>query len=155
MNQYSQSTEGYFGRKSKRNRPMNEPEYIGPKQLRLGPIRHESLSPELLERIRAVYDVIGTYFDSTLENFELNFRRDFHPESEVTIWMSITAAWISYHEIYLNNELLPDEEERKILGALLVISLEVTDVTKMEVSEDVGSKLLECFTALDKKTKSK
>lgn len=80
MNQFSQSTERYFGRKSKRNRSVNEPEYIDPKQLRPGPIRHESLSPELLERIRAVYDVIGTYLDTNLENFELDFMRDFHPD---------------------------------------------------------------------------
>jgi hypothetical protein len=38
---------------------MNEPEYIDPKQFRPGPIRHESPSPELLERIRAVYDSLG------------------------------------------------------------------------------------------------
>ena len=127
---------------------MNEPEYIDPKQLRPGPIRHESLSPELLERIRAVYDVIGPYLDTNLEKFELNFMRDSHPESEVAIWFGITAAWISYHETYLNSEVLPDEEERKILGALLVISMGVTDVAKMKVSEDVGRKLLECYDRL-------
>ena len=124
---------------------MNEPEYIDPKQLRPGPIRHESLSPELLERIRAVYDVIGPYLDTNLEKFELSFMRDSHPESEVAIWISITAAWISYHEKYLNNEFLPDDEERKILGSLLAISMGVTDVTKMKVPEDVGRKLLECY----------
>ena len=127
---------------------MNEPEYIDPKQLSPGPIRHESLSPELLERISAVYDVIGPYLDTNLEKFELNFMRDLHPESEVAIWMSITAEWISYHETYLNNDLLPDDEERKILGSLLAISMGVTDVTKMKVVDDVGRKLLECYDSL-------
>ena len=124
---------------------MNEPQNIDLSKIRIGPIRHESLSPELLERISAVYDVIGPYLDTNLEKFELSFMRDSHPESEVAIWMSITAAWISYHEKYLNNEFLPDEEERKILGSLLAISMGVTDVTKMKVSDDVGCKLLQCY----------
>ncbi len=36
---------------------MSKPEHVDPKQLRQGPIRHESLSPELLEKIKAVFDV--------------------------------------------------------------------------------------------------
>ena len=127
---------------------MNEPQNIDPSKIRSGPIRHESLSPELLERISAVYDVIGPYLDTNLEKFELNFMRDSHPESEVAIWMSITAAWISYHETYLNNELLSDEDERKILGSLLAISMGITDVTKMKVNDDVGRKLLDCYDSL-------
>ena len=29
----------------------------------------------------------------TLEQFEVGFMRDMHPESEVALWCSITAAW--------------------------------------------------------------
>lgn len=129
---------------------MNEPEYIDPKQLRPGPIRHESLSPKLLEQIEAVFDVIGPYLGTNLEKFELNFMRDMHPESEVAIWISITAAWIAYHEKYLNNETLPDEEERSLLGALLVISMGSEDVSKMKVPEEVGRRLLQCYGDLGK-----
>ena len=132
---------------------MNEPQNIDPSKIRIGPIRHESLSPELLERISAVYEVIGPYLDTNLEKFELNFMRDSHPENEVAIWMSITAAWISYHETYLNNELLSDEDERKILGSLLAISMGITDVTKMKVNDDVGRKLLECYDSLGQEDK--
>ena len=127
---------------------MNEPEYVDPKQLRPGPIRHKSLSPELLEQINAVFDVIGPYLDTNLEKFELNFMRDLHPESEVAIWFSITAAWISYHEKYLNDETLPDEEERSLLGVLLAISMGVDDVSEMKVPEEVGRRLLQCYDSL-------
>ena len=64
---------------------MNEPEYIDPKQLRPGPIRNESLPAELLGRIKAVFDVIGPYLNMTLEQFEVGFMRDMHPESEVAL----------------------------------------------------------------------
>src|SRR5437773_1395038 len=80
----------------------------GHKQLRPGPIRHETLPPELLEQVKAVYDVFGSYIGMTLEQFEVGFMRDMHPESEVALWCSITAAWLAYHEKYLNDETLPD-----------------------------------------------
>jgi len=129
---------------------MNEPEYVDPKQLRPGPIRHESLSPELLEQIKAVFDVIGLYINTTLEQFEVGFMRDMHPEREVALWCSITAAWLAYHEKVLGDETLPDEEERKILGALIAISAGVEDVAKLNVPVEVGRRLLQCYDDLHK-----
>ncbi len=125
-----------------------DPEPIDPKKLRPGPIRNESLPPELLEQISAVYEVIGPYVSTSLEQFEIGFMRDMHPEDEVAIWCSIAAAWIAYHENHLGNELLPDEDEKKLLGALLAISTGVENVEVLGVPEDVGRKLLECYDAL-------
>ena len=124
---------------------MNEPEYIDPKQLRPGPIRSESLPAELLERIKAVFDVIGPYLTMTLEQFEVGFMRDMHPESEVALWCSITASWLAYHEKYLNDETLPADQERNMLGALIAISTGVEDVAKLNVPAEVGRRLLRCY----------
>lgn len=124
---------------------MNEPEKVNPKELRPGPIRNESLPPQLLEQIEAVFGVIGQYIDMTLEQFEIGFMRDIHPESEVALWCSITAAWLAYHEKYLNDETLPDEEERHLLGALIAISTGVDDVTRLNVPKEVGQKLIQCY----------
>jgi hypothetical protein len=129
---------------------MNEPEHVDPKQLRPGPIRNESLSPELLEQIKTVFDVIGPYLSMTLEQFEIGFMRDMHPESEVALWGSITAAWLTYHEKFLNDETLADEEERKLLGALIAISTGVEDVTKLNVPAEVGRRLLQWYDGLRK-----
>jgi hypothetical protein len=129
---------------------MNEPEYVDPKQLRPGPIRNESLPPELLEQIKAVFDVIGPYIGMTLEQFEIGFMRDMHPESEVALWCSITAAWLAYHEKFLGDEMLPDEEERHILGALIAISTGVEDVAKLNVPVEVGRRLIQCYDDLGK-----
>src|SRR5215472_2835133 len=87
--------------------PMSEPEYVDPRTLRPGPIRHESLPPDLLGQIRAVYDVIGPHIGMTLEQFEIEFMRDMHPEREVAIWCGIAKAWLAYHEDYLGNEIQP------------------------------------------------
>src|SRR5262249_5089785 len=128
--------------------PMSEPENVDPSQLRPGPIRHGSLPPELLEQIKVVYDLIGPYLGMTPEQFEIGFMRDMHPESEVALWCSITAAWLAYHEKFLNDEVLPDEDEKKLLAALIAISTGVEDVSKLGVPAEVGRRLLECYDGL-------
>jgi hypothetical protein len=130
---------------------MSEPEYVDPKQLRPGPIRHKTLPPELLEHVKAVFDVIGPYINMTLEQFEVGFMRDMHPESEVALWRSITAAWLAYHEKYLNDETLSDDQERQMLGALIANSTGVDDVARLNVPVEVGRRLLQCYDDLGKK----
>lgn len=127
---------------------MTDPESIDPKKLRPGPIRNETLPPEMLEQIRAVYDVIGNYVSNSLEQFEISFMRDANPADEVAIWCSITAAWIAYHEEHLGDELLPDEDGKKLLAALISISTGVEDLAVLGVPPDVGRKLLDCYDNL-------
>ena len=124
---------------------MTEPEYIDPSELRPGPIRHESLPPDLLEYVQAVYDVIGPYLDTTLEQFEVGFMRDANPSREVALWCNITSAWIAYHDKYIGEEMLPDDDEKKLVGALAAISAGVEDVAELGVPVEVGRRLLECY----------
>jgi len=130
---------------------MTEPEHVDPSKLRPGPIRNESLPPELLERIKAVYDVIGEFLGTTLEQFEIGFMRDAHPDDEVALWCSITAAWLAYHEKFLNDEFLSDDEEKKLLAALVMVSTGVEDVSMLKVPTEVGCRLLQCYDDLGKK----
>ena len=124
---------------------MSEPEYVNPRTLRPGPIRHKSLPPDLLGQIRAVYDVIGPHIDMTLEQFEIDCMRDMQAEREVALWCGIAKAWLAYHEDFLGNEALSDEEERKLLGALVAISAGVEDVSKLNVPVEVGRRLVRCY----------
>jgi hypothetical protein len=103
------------------------------------------LSPDLLNQIKIVYDVIGPYIGMTLEQFEIGFMRDRHPESEIALWFSITKAWLAYHEDFLGNERLANEEEQKLLGALIAISTGIEDVSKLNVPVEVGRKLIQCY----------
>ena len=127
---------------------MTEPESIDPSEVQPGPIRHESLPPELLERIGAVFQVVGSYLDTTLEQFEISFMRDSDPASEVAVWCCITSAWVAYHEKHLGDELLPEENEKNLLAALIAISTGVDDVEALDVPVDVGRKLLACYGGL-------
>jgi hypothetical protein len=103
------------------------------------------LPPDLLGQIRAVYDVIGPHIGMTLEQFEICFMRDMHPEREVELWCGIAKAWLAYHEDFLGNETLSHKEERKLLGALVAISTGVEDVSKLNVPGEVGRRLVQCY----------
>jgi len=124
---------------------MSEPEHVDPSKLRPGPIRHESLPPKFLEMVKGVYDVIGPYFGMTLEQFEIGFMRDMHPQREVAVWVRIAKAWLAYHEDFLGSETLPKEEEQQLLGALIAISTGVEDVSQLGVPVEVGRRLVRCY----------
>jgi len=103
------------------------------------------LSPEFLDQIKAVFDVIGQHTGMTLEQFEIGFMRDMHPQREVALWFRITKAWLAYHEDFLGNDTLPNEEERKLLGSLIAISTGIEDVSRLGVPVEVGRRLVQCY----------
>ena len=126
------------------------PDPTNPNRFRASPIRHRSLSPELLEHIRAVYDIIGRYVATSPEEFEIGFMREPMPGVEIALWCCITAAWNNYHEQYLGDERLSDEEEKMRHRALIAISAGVEDVEQLEVSADVGRNLMASYNGLGK-----
>lgn len=73
--------------------PDHDPKLVKLSQIRPGPIRNESLPQDLLDQIKAIYDVIGPYFGKTLEQFEIDFMRDSDPQSEIAIWCCINATY--------------------------------------------------------------
>jgi hypothetical protein len=46
---------------------------------------------------------------------------------------------------FLANETLPDEDERKMLGALIAISTGIQDVAKLNLPVEVGRRLIQCY----------
>lgn len=127
---------------------MGEPEFVDLSRVRPGPIRHDTLSPELLEKIKAVFDVIGQYLRTTLEQFEVGFMRDIHPEGELAAWCGITLAWVAYHQKFLDNQRQSADDESSLLGALIAISTGVRDVSQLHVPAAVGTRLLQCYDDL-------
>lgn len=108
----------------------------------------QPLSAEVSEQMEVVYGVIGPYLDVSLEELEIDLMRDPEPEQEALAWMRITAAWDAYHQPYLNEEVLDDDEEHKIVAALISISDGERNAAALPVGPDVGKKLLDCFRAL-------
>jgi hypothetical protein len=125
--------------------PVSQPDKTDPNQIRSRPIQNRRLRPELLNPIKAVYRLIGRYLGQTLEEFEVGFLQDAHADHEVAIWCRIATVWYDYHETFLNCELLSDNEERKLIAALIAISTGEQDVDKMHVPVTVGRRLLACY----------
>jgi len=118
---------------------------VKPSELKEGPIRHAVLPPKLLEQIGAAYETVGPYIGTTLEQFEIGFMRELHPEREVAIWSNVAAAWDSYHEKHLGGLIRPVAEEQKIVAALVAISSGVIDPLLLGLHPDVGRKLIACY----------
>lgn len=53
-----------------------------PDNIRSGPIRHDSLSDEILEQVRSIFEIVGPYLETTLEQFEVTLMRDAAPEDD-------------------------------------------------------------------------
>ncbi len=133
---------------------MSDPEFIDPSQIRQGPIRHESLDPILLEQIRTIYDVLGQFFNQTLEQFELGFMRDTNPEHEVVIWSAIMVVWMEYHEKYLDDVIMSDADEKKLIAAIISISAGVDDPSKLGVPTKIGKRLLDCYDQFEQEVEA-
>jgi len=93
--------------------------------------------------------VIGPYLDVTLSGFELGFRRDDDPETEVGIWLGLTAVWIAYHEKFLEQEVMSLADERRLISALIAIASGVDDASQLGVPAKIGQRLLECYAAME------
>lgn len=129
---------------------MDEPEIrnVKLKDLRPGPIQHDSLPDELLEAIHAIYEVLGPFLWMNLEQWELGFMRDMHPEREVAVWFRMAKAWHSYHERFTESKALPVEDEQKIIGVLIAISTGVRETKDFSVSATVAERLIECWDSI-------
>ena len=66
--------------------------------LRLGPVRHEQLAPELIDRIKAFQLVFRDITPRTLEQWVEGFQRDINPVSEIAIWEAIANALTGFTE---------------------------------------------------------
>ena len=123
---------------------MSTPDRIDPKHIRPGSIRHSSLSSELLDQIQTVHQVLGPYIGQNLEQFEIGFMRELHPESEIAIWRCIAIAWHDYHMEYLNGNFLAKDQEKKLIGVLIAISIGES-VEHLGVPVEVAVRLAECY----------
>jgi len=87
--------------------------------LRPGPIRHEDLAPDLVDRIKALKQVLGDVEPSSLEATIENFRRDMHPEREVDIWERIARH---YQNFTTKHAITEFQARSDVFGVLLTIA---------------------------------
>jgi hypothetical protein len=91
----------------------------GRKQILLrGPLQHESLSPDQLQRVAGLRDVLVEAYPMTLDGWVDGFMRDADPESEIQL---IEACAVIYQRLAAQVSLSPPEKKR-LYAVLCVIS---------------------------------
>ena len=58
-----------------------------------GPIVHESLSDEQLEKIKFIQKTFDEVYPVSLEETITNFKRDQNPDNEINVWLGMSKAF--------------------------------------------------------------
>ena len=76
--------------------------WVDPNELQRGPVRHDSLTSEQMERISALQKVFSEHDGQTTEQWVDNFKRDSNPDNELAVWERMANAYTRYcdsHEL--------------------------------------------------------
>jgi len=140
-------------RKIKVKNEKGEIEEIDINTLADGPILCTSLDDDLLLRIKVIYDKFKPYLkgklNETLEQFEIGFMRDKHPEAEVELWEDMAITFDIMKEIYNNDENInlqiydclimnsvgaftPEEEEQKFVQQIKQLFARVVSTRRVD-----------------------
>lgn len=90
-----------------------------------GPIRHSSLSADLVARIQKFETLVAEVYPQTHEKWLEGFQRDIHPEAEIAIWEAIATAYQKFTE----KRSLSLAAKNEAFGLLLVRSSQDTSTT--------------------------
>lgn len=71
-------------------------ERIKTADIKPGPVRHDTLSPEQKDRIRKIQTALADADHSSLENWIEDFRRDEDPDREIAVYEAIAQAYTTF-----------------------------------------------------------
>ena len=70
------------------------------KDITVGPIVHDSLSSDQLEKIKKIQQTFSEVYRTSLEETITNFKRDQNPDKEIQIWLNMAGAYEKYTDKY-------------------------------------------------------
>jgi hypothetical protein len=91
--------------------------------LHRGPVQHESLSPQQLQRIARLREVLTEAYPMTMDGWVDGFKRDAFPETEI---QTIEACAVVYRDLTQQAQLSADENKR-LYGVLCAVSCGVDE----------------------------
>lgn len=109
-------------------------QWIDPKKLEPGPIRHASLTEEQMARVQRVQKVFSEVDPSPIEKWAEDFRRDSNPERELSLWESMASAY----ETFTTARTLTLAAKKEVFGVVLLRS----GAPEEEVLKHVNLKIL-------------
>ena len=82
---------------------------IDPNELIPGPIQHEKLSKNQIDKIKLIHKTFEEVYTITLEETITNFKRDLNIDNEINLWLKMKKTFISV----MNEKKYKKIEERK------------------------------------------
>ncbi|HMK04141.1 MAG TPA: hypothetical protein VK489_08120 [Ferruginibacter sp.] len=70
-----------------------ETKTINANDISLGPPRHDTLSSQQLKKIKKIHETFAEVNPASLEETITNFKRDLNPDNEISVWLSMAAAY--------------------------------------------------------------
>jgi hypothetical protein len=128
------------GSESRDNQKAQDSTWVDPNQLKPGPVRHEQLTPQQLQRIRRLQTVFAEVDSSPLEKWENDFKRDDDPDREIAIWEAMASAY----EIFCTNRTTSIDAKKDVYTITLMRSA----APESEVLKHVQLKVLSREDAL-------
>ena len=108
-----------------RNSDKHEIKTINPKDLKMGPVRHESLPMGLITRIRLIRSAVFEVYPHSMEYWLDGFLRDLNPEDEIHVWERISSAYIeSINALEIEDKKIRNEVLGKIISISTGVKLE-------------------------------
>ena len=112
-----------------------------------GPIRHQQLPKDLVDRIMVIRDAVSEVYSVTDEEWLDGFQRDLNPENEVLIWESISDAYTRF----TSGRDLTKEQKNEAFGLLLLRSsttdMEPTFENLKVLTRDQAKKVISFYRA--------
>jgi len=99
------------------------------RDIRPGPILREELDPLLALWARRLFERVGHLVIPTYEEWELGFRRDAQPQSELLVWEAVARAYESYLAGHPDCD-KADAAMNLMLASMLAIPEEGTEETR-------------------------
>lgn len=77
----------------KKAQKNKETQTINPNDLIPGPIVHDQLSAEQIEKITKIQSTFSDIYPISLEETITNFKRDRNPDNEIRVWLNMMQAY--------------------------------------------------------------
>jgi len=94
-------------------------EWVDPSKIQSGPTLHDSLPPELVERIKRVHSTFADVEGTPIEKWMDDFKRDLDPEGDVQTWEDMVVAY----DKYIDGRELPLDTRKEVFKVVLFRSM--------------------------------
>jgi hypothetical protein len=115
-------------KKAQKNKSV---ESINPNDLIPGPIVHDQLSDEQIEKITKIQTAFSDVYQISLDETMTNFKRDRNPDNEIRVWLNMMEA---YEKFILKDSEITVEKKSEVFKLILTRSM--MDENKVRTQAD-------------------